>query len=732
MTTPVPVCAGPASDSHGHLILHEHSAADRAMLTRLRSDPRVDVIDHRAAMLAQLGALRPTPPVDELTEPGRWCFYPWRRTLVWVLGPAGFRRLRLDRNRNKITPAGQAQLGRLKIGIVGLSVGHAVAHTLAMEGLCGELRLADHDHLELSNLNRVPASLLDLGINKALVTARRIAELDPYLAVQVFTDGLTDTTMAPFLDGLDLLIEECDSLDMKLRVRQEARARGIAVLMETSDRGLFDVERFDLEPDRPLFHGLLGGLDPGALSGLTNREKAPYVMRILQTEQLSAPLAASMVEIDHSVSTWPQLGGDVALGAATVAAAVRRFGGGGNLPSGRVRVDLDASLDHLDGSPDAVSSALTVERVTHGDVVDLTVRVPADPVQAVIHAVRLAPSGGNSQPWFVTRTTEGVDIHLAADRTSAMDVGFRGSYLAIGAAGFNARVAAAAHAVLGSMTAFPGGGASDVVLSLTLAGGADRELADQYPAMIGRVTNRNLGRREPLTARVTGGLHAAAEAEGASVRLVTAPSQLAELAEVFAESDRLRYLTPILHREMMAELRWPGIDRLDTGIDVRTLGLDAAELAKLRVAGRSDVMDLLAVWGAGHALGDATRERITTCSAVAVVTVGSDTGSDYVRGGAAVERVWISATRSNLGVQPLSPVFLYARDDTDRRGLSARFSVELADLQRRFEAILGLLPGEAPALVLRLSHHAGSTARSARLPLARVLTGDPSSMAAAR
>jgi hypothetical protein len=31
---------------------------------------------------------------------------------------------------------------------------------------------------------------------------------------------------------------------------------------------------------------------------------------------------------------------------------------------------------------------------------------------------------GNSQPWSITRTSAGVDIRLAAARTSAMDVGF--------------------------------------------------------------------------------------------------------------------------------------------------------------------------------------------------------------------------------------------------------------------------------------------------------------------
>ena len=68
-----------------------------------------------------------------------------------------FRAVRLDRNRNKITTDEQQRLGELRIGVVGLSVGHAIAYTLAAEGVCGDLRLADFDDLELSNLNRVPA-----------------------------------------------------------------------------------------------------------------------------------------------------------------------------------------------------------------------------------------------------------------------------------------------------------------------------------------------------------------------------------------------------------------------------------------------------------------------------------------------------------------------------------------------------------------------------------------------
>lgn len=327
--------------------MSEHSVFDPSereqdsVVRALLDDPTVGVVDTTLEQLASLRRLLPamTGKTEELP---RWVHYPWRRTLVRVLGPRSFDRLRLDRNRNKITSVEQARFRGLRVGVVGLSVGHAVAHTLAMEGLCGELRLADFDELDLSNLNRVPSSVFDLGLNKAVVAARRIAELDPYLNVRVFADGVTAETLDNFLDGLDLVVEECDSIDTKLLVRHHARARGIPVVMETSDGGVLDVERFDLEPDRPVFHGLLGEMTTADVADLTVEQKSTIAATLLEPTKLTPRMIASVPEIGRTLSTWPQLGGDVALGGAAVTAAVRAFGRGEPLSSGRRRIDLDS------------------------------------------------------------------------------------------------------------------------------------------------------------------------------------------------------------------------------------------------------------------------------------------------------------------------------------------------------------------------------------------------------
>ena len=251
------------------------------MLSELRADSKIEFIDTWDEQRDELRRLRPPPDPDVVAEPKRWAYYPWRRTVASVLGPRGFRAVRLDRNRNLITAEEQDRLGQLRIGVVGLSVGHAIAHILAQEGLCGQLRLADFDELELSNLNRVPADGVRPRFEQGDMAARRIAELDPYLPVEVFDRGITAESVDGFLDGIDILVEECDSLDTKVLVRQAARARRIPVLMATGDRGLLDVERFDLEPQRPILHGLLGDVDFAELSELPSEDKVPYALRMM-------------------------------------------------------------------------------------------------------------------------------------------------------------------------------------------------------------------------------------------------------------------------------------------------------------------------------------------------------------------------------------------------------------------------------------------------------------------
>lgn len=712
--------SGVTDGDHTALILNPDDPHDRHVLDELRADSRIDFIDTRSQQAASVRRLRPARDSDLLTEPMQWAYYPWRRAVVSVLGRRAFEAVRLDRNRNLITSGEQARLRKLRVGIVGLSVGHVVAHALAAQGLCGHLRLADFDDLELENLNRVPATVFDLGLNKAVVAARRIAEVDPYIDVQIVTSGITAESIDEFVEGLDVVVEECDSLDIKVLVREAARAGRIPVLMATSDRGLTDIERYDLDHARPILHGLLGDMDAAALAGLTSRDKVPHVLRILDGAQLSARTAASLVEVGESLSTWPQLAGEVYIGASVIADAVRRIGLGESLPSGRVRIDIGDTLE----TPEA-PTAPSGFRPSMLD--DRSKTEPTEPAEIVAAAANRAPSGGNSQPWRLYVQPDSVSVSLAPEHTSTMDIGYRGSAVAVGAAIFNARVAAAAHGVLGAVS-FREDDESPLRATVRLDGRRDPELAQLYTAMLRRETNRHRGMRSQIPDHTVEALTAAALREGARLHLMASRDDIGTAADILATVDRIRYLTPRLHKEMFSEIRFPDDESPETGIDVRSLELDPTDLVKLDILRRPEVMEFLARWGGGAALGDDTRERVHSCAALGVVSVTGQTLTDYARGGSAVEAVWIRAQQDGLAIQPVSPVFLYAHDDNDLDQLSPAFAAALHDARVKFRRLARTRDDESQVLVLRFSEAPQTTVRSNRRSLRSLPMASQSSM----
>lgn len=277
-------------------------------------------------------------------EYGVWVYYPWLKRLVHILDEKEFVTVRTNRNQYKITPQEADLLSKKTIGIIGLSVGQSIALTIAMERTCGELRIADYDILELSNLNRIRTGIFNLGIAKTVAVAREIVEIDPFFKVTCFHDGITEDNIDDFITKggkLDVLVDECDGLSIKILCRQKAKEYGIPVVMDTSDRGMIDVERFDLEPTRPIFHGLLDHLDIRKVKeAKTNEEKIPYVLSIVGTE-ISPRLKKSLVEIGKTITTWPQLASSVVLGGGLGTDVCRRILLDQYHDSGRYFVDVE-------------------------------------------------------------------------------------------------------------------------------------------------------------------------------------------------------------------------------------------------------------------------------------------------------------------------------------------------------------------------------------------------------
>lgn len=629
------------------------------------------------------------------TPPTRWIYYPWRNCVAHILGPESFWKVRLDRNRHQITREEQRRLRTRTVGVVGLSVGHAIAHTIALEGLVGTLRLADFDDLELSNLNRVPATVLDLGLNKAVVCARRLLEVDPYINLEIHERGLHDDNAQPFMTGLDLLIEECDSLDWKVRLRELAREHRVPTLMATSDGGLLDIERFDLDPERPLFHGLLGDIDASPLRDLSSEDNVPFALSMLGGDRISPKLAASLIEIGQTIETWPQLGSAVTLGAAQVAHATRRIGLGQDLPSGRVRLD---PATHPPQEP---------PRVAAEDFSQTTAATTEGAPNSLASAAAMAPSAANAQPWRFTSEENSFTVALDPGRTvGSLDIDARASIVAVGCAVECARIQALANGQRGTL---------DWIERPTFSGRLAFTPTSADGALAAQLRHRRTDRRHGDGRSIDpGDLKQIEAASNGHVSIITRREQLTRIGQLLGASDRLRFLHPQLHEELTSELRWsPSCD----GLELHTLGMTPGDLAKLNVMRRPEVVSLVRSWGGGRALETSASKLIENTAAMAVVSTSGNDSIAYAEAGRSVVQAWLAAQQLGVCVQPVAPITAYAQSDDE---LASIFDGEelarACNLRRAFQDAFAL--GQRTlVLPMRLFRQEGLVPRSARRPL---------------
>lgn len=336
--------------------------SDRIRLETLRESGRIleeyDTLDAQVAewavchhppakhdpslMASTLGTLMKDEDWDTF---GVWVHYPWSGRLVRLLPEDTFIEVRTNRNREKITREETAALRNKTVGIVGLSVGSTTAVALAMERGCGALKLADFDVVELSNMNRIRCALHELELPKWVVTARAIAEFDPFLELEIFEDGVTTENMDVFVSGCDVLVDACDSLGVKAALRLEAKRQACPVVMDTNDRGMLDIERYD-HPEWTLGGFLHGRIDEPTMKSFAQAKiwTREALQAFVNVAEASERGQRSLPKVGTELVSWPQTYTGVCAGGAHAAEACRRLALGEALPDARITMDLHEQL----------------------------------------------------------------------------------------------------------------------------------------------------------------------------------------------------------------------------------------------------------------------------------------------------------------------------------------------------------------------------------------------------
>jgi ThiF family len=673
----------------------------------------------------------------EMDSYGLWIYYPWSKKLVHTVYEHEFIELRTVRNRYKITIEEQELLKDKSIGIAGLSVGHAIAMTIASERICGEIRIADFDTLELTNLNRIKTGIDNLGLKKTIISAREISEIDPFIKVTCFHDGITDDNIIEFLTKdkkLDVCLEECDSFYQKFNLRNKCKELEIAVVMDTSDHGLIDVERFDLEPEREIFHGLIKVADINELRNLTTDEKIPYLYEIINEEAMSTRLKASLIEVGESITSWPQLASAVSYGSGVTVDVMRRMLLGHFKSSGRYTIDIESLIKDKDDVLIPINSGTKNPIISEIDFSE-DVKNNEEPIiqkatiEKIVGDAIKAPSGGNSQPWKWIFASNSLFLFLDITRCSPYtDINDWGAILSLGCATENLVLSANNHGYkVDKEIIDQKNNRFGVKFTFTkeLSNNSEKVFdTSLYELIEKRQTNRNnseIRRLDEIHQKEL--IKAVQSVPNAQLIIIDNNDDLVKMAELIAEGDIIRFLNKFLFNELMQELRWNKKEAIEKpyGIELDLFDITPKDKIGLKIASSWSVAAFVKKIG-GNALGDLSRKLLLTSSAMGLVSMPAMDDLNFYNGGIAVERFWLTATKYKIAIHPFAALcYFFIRLETNSVDFFSQSELDkLRSLRKKWNDILKTPPGSADLFFAKLSY-APEAEMSQRIDVKNVL-----------
>lgn len=179
---------------------------------------------------------------------------------IALISPQFWHRLALATSNAKLItdPQGKMSWAQIQaifqntvVGIAGASVGGNILEGVCREIIPDRVKIADLDSWEMTNANRAvglnifnlvqPESkkLSDgniyevLSNNKCHTVAHNIYQINPYMNIEVYDEGLHKENLDSFLEGLDIFIEEVDDIESKINHLKECKKRGITAIMLT-------------------------------------------------------------------------------------------------------------------------------------------------------------------------------------------------------------------------------------------------------------------------------------------------------------------------------------------------------------------------------------------------------------------------------------------------------------------------------------------------------------------
>jgi sulfur-carrier protein adenylyltransferase/sulfurtransferase len=661
--------------------------------------------------------------------------------------------LAFDRNIGWLTDWEQQALRFKRVAIAGMGgVGGVHLLTLARFGI-GAFNIADFDRFDIVNFNRqIGANTATIGRPKAEVLEEMARAVNPELLIRRFDQGIDDSNIDAFLDGVDVFVDGFDYFVLDIRRKVYARCAELGIPALCAAPIGMGVGFLAFLPGQMSFERYF------RLEGKSELEQYLRFLVGLVPRALHRAYLVDPSRLDLANKRGPSTGASCQLcsGVAAVTAV--------KLMLGRAGVPAVPYHHHYD----PYVGKLAVTRLRWGNAGPLqSLKIalgkrglaalarqkppppeppPGSPIEEILRAARWAPSGDNVQPWrFEILDENSVRVRLDADHADNV-YEYRDGEPTLIAGGVlleSLRVAATGwhRAMTWSYEGLQASGSQGAprrhVVRVDFSPSGSVTPDRWLPHLMLRSVDRRRYRARPLTAHETQCL---TDAAGAEIHLEwhRPLGTRLRLALLGARATDIRLRTPEayeVHRRMLDFGRKHSPD----GIPGGAVGLDRATLAIMRWAMRrwsrlrllnrlggtwstAAQLDLLPGLASGAFFTmrlarpapepDATPEQ----RMAALLGVGEG-----------VQRFWLEASRLGLAVQPALAILAFAQYGEAKTPFSADPAVvrKAGALATRFRQVLGdsadafVFMGRIGQPLPRLP-----VTRSTRHPLEQLIEGD--------
>jgi molybdopterin/thiamine biosynthesis adenylyltransferase len=242
-------------------------------------------------------------------------WFPWflwfllSKDRVYELSPNPFRKwlykLRTDRNKPWITEEEQQHLKKKrKMGFAGFGgIGPRIAEAFHRGGI-GEIRIADNDMFDFSNLNRqLVAFISTMGKSKIITAAKLFRDIADDTIIVLYPMGINEDSVEDFVEGLD---DVCDEIEFwcvgsRILLHEACRKAGVPNIWNCPTVG-HRTYIYWFTKDSPHIEDILGMTRE---KGMYLESLQPHMLSPEERQQIAEPMLAFMAPVVPEYSADP-------------------------------------------------------------------------------------------------------------------------------------------------------------------------------------------------------------------------------------------------------------------------------------------------------------------------------------------------------------------------------------------------------------------------------------------